>query len=269
MGNQVESKSKRRLNKRKFVTAVGVFMFLGVISAAFALFTDDILVRAVKPAAAQNTKGSKGTVLKQPTEQSKQTKEGINAGKTVVLDAGHGGFDPGAIGAGGAWEDDLNLMVAEYLKEELESTGAKVVMTRKDGDALGKSKEEDFATRRDIINGSGADIVVSVHMNSHKEDLSCTGPIVLYMPGSVQGGKLAGTLQKSLNGSLKPRSPYKERQDNLFILRCGNQPCVVMECGFLSNAEEEEKLKQETYQKKIAKAACEGITGYFQDALKS
>jgi len=273
VGDQIGKWGKRRLNKKKFAVALGVLAFLAVIVVALVLLTEDILAKTAEPAVAQDPESTKSPKRTQSdaVQTPSDTEEGgtgINAGRSVVVDAGHGGFDPGAEGASGVREDELNLKVAQYLEKELKKTGAKVVMTRTTGDALYNTKDSDFEKRRQVISESGSDIVVSVHMNSHS-DISSAGPIVLFMQGSGEGEKLANALQEALNGSLDPASPYKARADNLFILRCGMQPCVILECGFLSNGGEEEKLKTAEYQLKIAKAACEGITAYLNAAKKT
>ena len=194
-----------------------------------------------------------------PPAQTGQT-VGID-GRVIVIDAGHGGFDPGAIGVGGLHEDDLNLAVARYLKDELEACSVQVMMTREDEDAVAPDKDADMAERRRIIEQSGSDIVISIHMNNYKQDPKVCGPLVLFMPGSDRGKKLAETVQQSLNTALNASGTA--RSENLYILKSGNQPCVLVECGYLSNEEEERKLGQPDYQKKIATAICEGIRAYF------
>lgn len=182
--------------------------------------------------------------------------------KLIVLDAGHGGFDPGTIGVTGTEEDELNLLVAGYLKEQLEASGAKVIMTRSDSNAVADTKEADMAKRREIITNSGSDIVVSIHMNSFT-DSSVSGPLVLYMPGSAKGLVLAKSIQQKLVEDLQPERENDARAEDLYILRSGNQPCVIVECGYLSNDNEEQLLLTDDYQKKIAKAICSGINAYF------
>lgn len=186
--------------------------------------------------------------------------KGVLANRVIVLDAGHGGFDPGAIGVSGAYEDDINLAVAQYLKDELEDKGAQVVMTRDDEDALATEKDADMAERRRIIEQSNSDIVISIHMNNFKEDPSVSGPLVLFMPGSDKGKTLAEYVQACLNTALD--SAGSARSENLFILKSGNQPCVLVECGYLSNEDEEESLRQPDYQRKLAKAICDGAVTF-------
>lgn len=264
MENQAgEKKVRRRLNKRKLAANIFMFLLTVGVCVALALFAGDFLEKSAKPVTAESPQVTKNTQKTQPGKGSSNKGGPSKNGKSVVVDAGHGGFDSGATGKSGVREDELNLIVAKYLKAELEDNGMEVVMTRTDGNLLADTKDGDFEKRKQIIQGSGSDIVVSVHMNSFPQDTSCAGPIVIYMPGSVQGEKLAKAIQQCLNDSLDPKSPYEARSDNLYILRCGMQPSVLIECGFLSNREEEKKLQQEDYQRKIAKAVCEGIIAYF------
>jgi N-acetylmuramoyl-L-alanine amidase len=183
-------------------------------------------------------------------------------GKKILLDAGHGGFDVGAIGVSGAYEDDMNLAVTLFLCEDLEAAGADVIMTREDGGALAESKDEDMQKRRTMIQNSGSDIVVSIHMNT-AENPEVSGPLVLFMPGSVQGEELAKAIQASLIERLAPKSENCARSEDLYILESGAQPCVIVECGFISNAAEEQMLLSGTYQQKVAQAIADGCANYF------
>lgn len=180
--------------------------------------------------------------------------------KCIVIDAGHGGADPGTIGPSGVQEDDLNLKVATFLQDALENQGAEVIMTRSDENAIADTKKEDMAERRRIIEDSGSDIVISIHMN-HFDDPSVSGPLVLYMTGSVQGEKLAGSIIGSIDNVISTDGKTRA-EGNLLILKSGNQPCVLVECGYLSNASEEASLQREDYQKKIADAICEGAAAF-------
>ncbi len=182
--------------------------------------------------------------------------------RLIVVDAGHGGFDPGTIGVTGTEEDGLNLLVANHLRELLESNGAKVIMTRTNENAIAETKDADMAKRRQIITDSGSDIVVSIHMNAFS-DSSVSGPLVIFMQGSVKGEKLATSIQQNLLDELAPEQQNSARSGDLYILRSGWQPCVIVECGYLSNEKEEQLLVQDDYQRKLAEAICGGINYYF------
>lgn len=185
------------------------------------------------------------------------------AGTRVLIDPGHGGFDGGSIGATGTEEAEINLAISKLLQKELESEGAEVVMLREEDEALGEEKQDDMARRRELIETSGQDITVSIHQNKFGDSAVC-GPQVFYAPGSVEGEKLAGCIQNSLNEALEVQKPRVQMEGNYYIVKSGTVPAVIVECGFLSNPEEEAKLKTEEYQKKVAKAVREGITVYLK-----
>ena len=179
-------------------------------------------------------------------------------GRTIVLDAGHGGFDPGAVGEHDSGESDINLAIALMLRAELEARGYSVIMTRESLDALGRTKQEDMQKRRDIIMDSGADYTVSIHLNPNP-DRSCYGPVVLYHPESMVGKQLAEKLQATLNRELQIARPRSVQKGSYFILNSGPMPSVIVECGFITNAADEALLKNQEYQQRIAKAIALGL----------
>ncbi len=251
-----------RLNKKKF--AITVLWFLctaAIIVVAMMSLANafDVKTLAIGAGASESTE----YVVTEANEIKKKNAGKALNGRKIILDAGHGGFDPGAIGVRGTHEDEINLQVTKLLKTELENYGAQVIMTREDDNAIAETKENDMAKRRLIIEQSGADTVISIHMNSFKKDPKVCGPLVLFMPGSVEGKRFAEAVQKTLNEQLS--SNTCARSESLYILQSGNLPCILVECGYLSNEQEERKLNQPDYQKKIAKAICEGAVGYFSD----
>ena len=186
---------------------------------------------------------------------------------TVVIDPGHGGFDGGAIGRlTNVREDELNLIVANKLKDLFEKNGIAVVMTRPDENALGRTKDEDMAKRRSIIENAEADIVISIHMNKFN-DTQCSGPVTFYHEESEEGKKLAELIQDELNTRLEPPRPRTFRPETYFILRSGGCPCVLVECGFISNEREEQLLQTEEYQDKCAKAIYSGAKLYLDQMV--
>ncbi len=185
-------------------------------------------------------------------------------GKTIILDAGHGGIDPGSLGVKGTKEAELNLAVTQKLKTALEAMGAQITMTRSDSNAIAETKVADMEKRKQIIKDNKTDIAISIHMNSLKSDPSIAGPLTLFMTGSAKGKVLAEAIMQELNEALEPKSDGKARaESNLLILKSGYQPTVIVECGYISNAEEEEKLKQDDYQDQIVEAICKGVETYF------
>ena len=187
--------------------------------------------------------------------------QGSLKGMLVALDAGHGGFDGGAEGASGIHEDELNLAVTKMLREELIARGAGVVLTREGEDALANTKNEDMMRRRDVIQESGADIMVSVHMNKFFDTDVC-GPQVFFMSGSENGKYLAERIQEYLNEAAPQSKKRYALTGDYYMLRSVDATAVIVECGFLSNAAEENLLQSESYQRKLAKAIANGITDY-------
>ena len=250
----IEKGKKRKINAKKLSRTAAALCFLAAAAIIAVYFIEKnggagAIAAAAVPVAQDTQTGSLDPAL---------------SGRIIVVDAGHGGEDPGAAGVSGVFESELNLRVAALLKRRLEEAGAKVVMTREDENALADTKAADMAKRKDIIAGSGADIAVSVHMN-YFGDPSVSGPVVLFMYGSAEGEKLAGAVMESLNAELAPKVPGTARYEkDIFILKCGAQPSILVECGYLSNPEEEGKLKDADYQDRIAKAVCAGITAYFE-----
>lgn len=186
----------------------------------------------------------------------------------VIVDAGHGGFDAGASGADtGVREAALNLQVALLVQEALENAGAKVLMTRTDGEALGGSKREDMARRGQLLQTEGADAAVSIHMNKFP-DRKIRGPMAYYQAGADPGRALAASIIDRLTAAigLKPRLP---NPGNNFVTRVPSCPAVLVECGFLSHPEEERLLQDEAYQKAIAEAIARGVIGYLEKASAS
>lgn len=182
-------------------------------------------------------------------------------GKTVVIDAGHGGADGGVTGvATSVKESDVNLAIARNLKHFLKTRGYEVIMTRSTTDGLyGMStknkKQKDMAARKEIITQSGADLVISIHCNSYPRE-SVKGAQVFFAPGSEDGNAKADVMQSVLNSSLDcNRTAMK---GDYFILQCSQIPSLLVECGFLSNREEEKLLVSASYQEKVAFAIFTG-----------
>ncbi len=180
---------------------------------------------------------------------------------TVVIDAGHGGFDGGAVGSQtGVVEADLNLCVARLLADELTARGMYVIMTRSDENALADTKDEDMLTRKRIMQLDNVDIVISIHMNKFT-DSTVSGPMVFYMTGSEQGKLLAETVMYSLCEELCRPQRFANPED-LFVLRVPYVPSILVECGFLSNATDELLLMDAEHQKKLAIGIADGLLEY-------
>lgn len=185
----------------------------------------------------------------------------------IVVDAGHGGDDPGKIGINGALEKDINLVIAHKLKELLESQGYEVVMTRTTGDGLYKPgtknmKVEDMQKRCEIITKAMPVFTVSIHQNSYPEEY-VKGAQVFYYGQSTEGEALAKKIQSSLVEHLDPENHRVEKaNESYYLLKKTPTPTVIVECGFLSNSEEADLLETEEYQDKVAWAIMMGIAKY-------
>lgn len=191
--------------------------------------------------------------------------------KTVLIDAGHGGSDPGKVSVTGTSEKDINLNVSLKLKKELEDRGYQVVMTREDDNGLysdsdRNKKTADMKKRCLLAEESKADILVSIHQNSYQSE-GIKGAQVFYYKASEEGKNLAKSIQKSFRENLDPENGREAKaNDSYYILLNVKCPAVIAECGFLSNYEEAELLEQEKYQEKVAKAVAEGVESYFSES---
>lgn len=184
--------------------------------------------------------------------------------KTIVIDAGHGGFDPGKVGYGDIYEKDINLDIAKKLESYFEQSGATVIMTRIGENAIASTKNDDMRERKNIINKSKADLVISIHQNSF-EDESVSGPQVFYY-NSEKSERLAKNVQEEMNIKLSPeRARNSSVNDNYYILKETNIPSIIVECGFLSNKKESELLSTEEYRDKVAWSIYVGTINYFNE----
>lgn len=187
---------------------------------------------------------------------------------TIVIDAGHGGIDGGAVGKKtGITESELNLKYAKKLQNLCTEYGFKVIMTREDmnglysEDAPNKKKSE-MEKRKRIINESGADVMISLHMNSFPLP-NCEGAQIFYAKGSQQGFNLAKSVQKSICQTFKSARDYVTVGD-YFVLNYSSIPAILIECGFLSNPNEEISLQKDEYCEKFCQNVMVGILSYFQ-----
>ena len=185
----------------------------------------------------------------------------------IVLDAGHGGEDPGKIGINGALEKDVNLQITMRLARLLQQNGYHVILTRNEDKGLytgnqGSKKVEDLKNRIALIESSGAALAVSIHQNSYPEEY-VHGAQVFYYEGSMEGQELADKIQKRL---IEGADPGNKRQikanSSYYLLKKTKIPIVIVECGFLSNRTEAEALCSDEYQDCIAWEFTLGILQY-------
>ncbi len=186
---------------------------------------------------------------------------------TVVIDAGHGGIDGGVTGTQtGTAESKVNLAVSRFLQEKLEDAGIAVVQTRLTEAGLYEStasgyKKRDMQKRAEIIRSSSPALVVSIHQNFFSSS-SRRGGQVFYKPSSERSYTLACMIQNALNDMeecVKKSSPLA---GDYYLLNCSDYPSVIVEGGFLSNAEDERLLVSEEYQRKLAEAIAEGALAF-------
>ena len=184
----------------------------------------------------------------------------------VVIDAGHGGSDPGKVGINNQLEKEINLKIAEILKDFLQAEGIEVVMTRESDAGLydegaSNKKVQDMKRRLEIIEKADPVIVVSIHQNSYHEEY-VKGAQVFYYTTSESSRQLAEVIQEQLR-SLDPDNRREAKgNDSYFLLKKTSKPIVIVECGFLSNREEAEKLSSALFQEKMAWNIHMGIMKY-------
>lgn len=192
---------------------------------------------------------------------------------TVVIDAGHGGNDPGKIGVDDSVEKDLNLIIARKIQKLLEQQEVEVVMTRESDAGLyeeqtSNKKVQDMKNRCTLINETRPDCVVSIHQNSYHEEY-VTGAQVFYYGTSQEGRKLAEILQEELISHVDPENHRQAKaNESYYLLKKTSAPIVIVECGFLSNWEEAKKLQEDSYQNQIAWAVSMGILSYLGEGTE-
>lgn len=180
------------------------------------------------------------------------------AGRVIVIDAGHGGEDGGAVGADGTLEKDLNLAVAENVAQMLKYGGFDVILTRDDDVMLtdgqpGKKKQADLRERLNIAHKSEDNVLISIHMNKFP-DSRVHGLQVYYSKNKPLSETLAKAVQQTAADTFQPdnKRPVKEATSAIYILHHAKVPAILIECGFLSNATDLENLKKEDYQKQLS-----------------
>ncbi|HYF84647.1 MAG TPA: N-acetylmuramoyl-L-alanine amidase CwlD [Clostridia bacterium] len=190
----------------------------------------------------------------------------------VVIDAGHGGRDPGASGDSGITEEEVNLKIALKLRRLVEQGGGTAIMIREDdsglytegGNGRETRKSEDLKNRHALINSCGADILISIHLNSFTES-QYYGAQTFYLKNDDKSRKLAEVIQNEVIKVLNRGNNRKAKPtDSVYILKNNNMPGALIECGFLSNHEEEHLLDDEHYQEKVAWSIFVGIVKYME-----
>lgn len=188
----------------------------------------------------------------------------------VVIDPGHGGIDPGKVGVNGTLEKEINLDIALKLNDILKNSGICVVMTRRTDDGLydedsDNKKIQDMKRRVSFIEEHNPKIVVSIHQNSFTQS-SVHGAQCFYHEDSEEGKKLASSIQKNIGMKADTDDNRQIKPDNTYyLLKNTSIPTVIVECGFLSNPEDEKLLLDEEYRARMAWAIYMGIIQYLND----
>lgn len=199
---------------------------------------------------------------------SAKSKTAAAGQKVIVIDAGHGGSDKGVIGKNGTVEAEKNLEISNMLKDLLSDAGFFVVMTRTtDGgaDEAASFKKEDFDRRKKIVENASPDMLISVHCNKFPSS-DRRGAQVFYNPLSGEGRTLAKILQESLNSlnSAHVGRLFDALGGEYFMLNCTTAPSVIVECGFLSNPEDEKLLCDKDYLDRFVYSIYGGIVDYLE-----
>lgn len=190
---------------------------------------------------------------------------------TVIIDAGHGGADGGAVSVDGTAEKEINLVIAQYLEELLNLYGVKTVMTRTTDDSIHSSeavtlrekKVSDIHNRMAIMENTENAVFVSIHQNKFP-NASLWGAQVFYSPNTTDSAELADLIQNNVKSILQPQNNrvIKKSGNSIYLLYYAKKTAVLVECGFVSNPEETLKLKDSVYQKQIAYSIACGILEY-------
>jgi len=192
---------------------------------------------------------------------------------TVIVDAGHGLPDGGAVGVSGSIEQEINLDIALKLREVLEGKGIRVIMTREDQNGIWDSengsirekKVEDMNNRLRIMEESSADLFISIHMNSYPNHTT-SGLRIFYDPNHEKVKPLAENIQYRIRDITGTNiNLVKSADESLFLMKNSPIPAILVECGFLSNPQEEKKLQEEDYQSRLAWAMADAIEKYYFD----
>lgn len=211
--------------------------------------------------AAATPRPARPAVPARPVEMA----QGSLAGRVILVDAGHGGTDGGARARDSrAWEKEINLQTALALRDALTARGAAVIMTRESDMQYSENKRADLSARLALAQEGGAQMVLSVHMNEYRSRRE-SGPQVFYRQGQAQSRLLAGALQDALIRALEPPKRRAAMAGDYFILSL-DLPSVLIECGFISNADEERLLLTPEYQARLAQAIAQGVEDYWEIA---
>ncbi len=186
------------------------------------------------------------------------------SGKIIVVDVGHGGADPGTI-SNDIYESNINLAISKFLELELTKVGATVILTRDGNYDLSSPnarwrKKSDFDNRIKLINNSGANMYLSIHLN-YLTDSKYSGAQVFY--NNEENKEIAMVIQETLNNKLQNNRDIKKIPQKTYMYDKLTVPGVSIECGFLSNPKEKNLLNSSSYQQKIATTIKDALINYY------
>ncbi len=200
------------------------------------------------------------------------TNANINSKPVIVIDAGHGGEDGGAVSQSGLIEKDINLHIVLTLQKLFLQSGFQVVMTRNEDTAiyndsavtLREKKVSDIHNRAEICNENANNIFISIHQNKFEQS-KYSGTQVFYSPNDQMSCELAESIRLAVKGLLQNDNnrQCKPATDSVYILNNATVPAVLVECGFLSNPQEEALLKTDKYRNQMAYAIYSGFLEFY------
>lgn len=197
--------------------------------------------------------------------------QSVNSMPTIVIDAGHGGEDGGAVSESGVLEKDINLSIANDTSALFYLLGFDVTQTRKTDialdngeDTIRKRKVSDMKKRLEIFNSSKENTIISIHQNKFSES-KYHGTQIFYSPNNPKSKQLADSIKYSVKGLLQPDNERecKKADSGIYLLNNTNNPAVIVECGFISNGEECKNLLDSQYQKQMAFSITAGFLSYY------
>lgn len=197
--------------------------------------------------------------------------ENVKSMPTIVIDAGHGGEDGGAVSESGVLEKDINLSIANDASALFYLLGFDVKQTRKTDialdngeDTIRKRKVSDMKKRLEIFNSPEENTIISIHQNKFSES-KYHGTQIFYSPNNPKSKQLADSIKYSVKGLLQPDNERecKKADSGIYLLKNTNNPAVIVECGFISNGEECKNLLDSQYQKQMAFSITAGFLSYY------
>lgn len=195
----------------------------------------------------------------------------------IIIDAGHGGVDSGAVGVDNVLEKDINLSIALKLRDLLDATGFNTTMTRevdesihdKDANSIRAKKVSDMKNRLNLVNGDANNLLISIHQNKFEES-QYRGAQVFFSRNNPRSQELAQSMRAAIVGLLQKDNSreVKPSPKGVFLLNKATVPAIIVECGFLSNSEDVKNLLTEDYQEQMAFSIYCGFLDFWRKTWK-